>query len=46
MVQLLYLLLQTLEAGSDISVLTEDGSVQCLLPEGQYKTDEGMSFSK
>tara|TARA_R110002050_G_scaffold217227_2_gene353283 strand:- start:440 stop:1108 length:669 start_codon:yes stop_codon:yes gene_type:complete len=35
---------KTLEAGSDISVLTEDGST-ILLPEGQYKTDEGMSFS-
>ena len=33
-----------LEAGSDISVLTEDGST-ILLPEGQYRTDEGMSFS-
>ena len=35
---------KTLEAGSDISVLTEDGTT-ILLPEGQYKTDEGMSFS-
>ena len=35
---------KTLEAGSDISVLTEDGST-ILLPEGKYKTDEGMSFS-
>ena len=33
-----------LEAGSDISVLTEDGST-ILLPEGQYRTDEGMAFS-
>jgi|TARA_R110000796_G_scaffold87387_1_gene188633 hypothetical protein len=34
----------SLEAGSDISVLTEDGST-ILLPEGQYKTDEGLKFS-
>jgi len=34
----------TLEAGSDISVLTEDGST-ILLPEGKYKTDEGLQFS-
>ena len=33
-----------LEAGSDISVLTEDGST-ILLPEGKYRTDEGLSFS-
>jgi len=34
----------SLEAGSDISVLTEDGST-ILLPEGEYKTDEGLKFS-
>tara|TARA_R110000772_G_scaffold54563_2_gene124665 strand:- start:576 stop:1352 length:777 start_codon:yes stop_codon:yes gene_type:complete len=34
----------TLESGSDISVLTEDGST-ILLPEGKYKTDEGLQFS-
>jgi len=34
----------SLEAGSDISVLTEDGST-ILLPEGKYRTDEGMTFS-
>tara|TARA_R110000787_G_scaffold136810_2_gene249382 strand:+ start:656 stop:1426 length:771 start_codon:yes stop_codon:yes gene_type:complete len=33
-----------LEAGSDISVLTEDGST-ILLPEGNYKTEEGQNFS-
>jgi len=35
---------KTLEAGSDISVLTEDGST-ILLPEGEYKTEEGLAFS-
>ena len=35
---------KTLEAGSDISVLTEDGST-ILLPEGEYKTEEGLGFS-
>jgi len=34
----------SLEAGSDISVLTEDGST-ILLPEGKYRTDEGQNFS-
>ena len=33
-----------LEAGSDISVLTEDGSTM-LLPVGKYKTEEGLQFS-
>lgn len=33
-----------LEAGSDISVLTEDGSTM-LLPVGKYKTEEGLAFS-
>ena len=35
---------EALEPSVDISVLTEDGST-ILLPEGQYRTDEGMSFS-
>jgi len=35
---------KTLEVGSDISVLTEDGST-ILLPEGEYKTEEGLAFS-
>jgi len=35
---------KVLEAGSDISVLTEDGSTM-LLPEGMYTTEEGMRFS-
>ena len=35
---------KTLEAGSDISVLTEDGSTM-LLPVGKYKTEEGLQFS-
>ena len=33
-----------LEAGVDISVLTEDGSTM-LLPIGNYKTEEGQNFS-
>ena len=33
-----------LEAGVDISVLTEDGSTM-LLPVGEYKTEDGQSFS-
>ena len=33
-----------LEAGVDISVLTEDGSTM-LLPIGEYKTEEGQRFS-
>lgn len=33
-----------LEVGSDISVLTEDGTT-ILLPEGNYKTEEGQNFS-
>ncbi len=33
-----------LEVGSDISVLTEDGTT-ILLPEGTYKTEEGQNFS-
>tara|TARA_R110002051_G_scaffold15543_1_gene48270 strand:+ start:1223 stop:1906 length:684 start_codon:yes stop_codon:yes gene_type:complete len=35
---------KTLEAGSDISVLTEDGSTM-LLPVGKYKTEDGLAFS-
>ena len=35
---------KTLEAGSDISVLTEDGSTM-LLAVGKYKTEEGLGFS-
>tara|TARA_R110000824_G_scaffold303143_2_gene490926 strand:+ start:659 stop:1423 length:765 start_codon:yes stop_codon:yes gene_type:complete len=35
---------KVLEAGSDISVLTEDGTTM-LLPEGKYKTEEGLAFS-
>ena len=33
-----------LEAGVDISVLTEDGTTM-LLPVGKYKTEDGQSFS-
>ena len=33
----------SLEAGVDISVLTEDGTTM-LLPEGEYRTEDGMSF--
>ena len=33
-----------LEAGSDISVLTEDGTTM-LLPVGKYKTEDGLAFS-
>ena len=35
---------ESLEAGVDISVLTEDGTTM-LLPVGEYKTDEGQGFS-
>jgi len=35
---------ETLEAGVDISVLTEDGTTM-LLPIGEYKTEDGQSFS-
>lgn len=35
---------ESLEAGVDISVLTEDGTTM-LLPIGEYKTDEGQGFS-
>ena len=35
---------KTLEAGSDISVLTEDGTTM-LLAVGEYKTEEGLGFS-
>jgi len=35
---------EVLEAGVDISVLTEDGTTM-LLPVGEYKTDEGQGFS-
>jgi len=34
---------EELEAGVDISVLTEDGTT-ILLPVGTYKTDDGLSF--
>ena len=34
---------EELEAGVDISVLTEDGTT-ILLPIGTYKTDKGLSF--
>ena len=34
---------ETLEAGVDISVLTEDGTT-ILLPIGTYKTEDGVSF--
>ena len=34
---------EELEAGVDISVLTEDGTT-ILLPVGTYKTDTGVSF--
>ena len=34
---------EELEAGVDISVLTEDGTT-ILLPVGTYKTDTGISF--
>lgn len=33
-----------LEEGSDISVLTEDGTTM-LLPVGKYKTEDGLAFS-
>ena len=33
----------SLEAGVDVSVLTEDGTT-IPLPEGEYKTEEGISF--
>jgi len=33
----------SLESGVDISVLTEDGTTM-LLPEGQYRTEDGISF--
>jgi len=35
---------ESLEAGADISVLTEDGTT-ILLPVGEYKTEEGQGFS-
>jgi hypothetical protein len=35
---------ESLEAGVDISVLTEDGTTM-LLPVGEYKTEEGQGFS-
>jgi phage I-like protein len=35
---------KNLEAGVDISVLTEDGSTM-LLPVGEYKTEDGQRFS-
>ena len=35
---------KNLEAGVDISVLTEDGSTM-LLPIGEYKTEDGQRFS-
>ena len=35
---------ETLESGVDISVLTEDGTTM-LLPIGEYKTEDGQSFS-
>tara|TARA_R100001443_G_scaffold2056_1_gene7059 strand:- start:713 stop:1408 length:696 start_codon:yes stop_codon:yes gene_type:complete len=35
---------KNLEAGVDISVLTEDGSTM-LLPVGEYKTEDGQGFS-
>jgi len=34
----------SLEAGVDISVLTEDGTTM-LLPIGEYKTEDGLGFS-
>ena len=34
----------SLEAGADISVLTEDGTT-ILLPVGEYKTEDGQGFS-
>ena len=34
---------ESLEAGVDISVLTEDGTTM-LLPVGEYRTEDGMSF--
>ena len=34
---------EELEAGVDISVLTEDGTT-ILLPVGTYKTEDGLSF--
>ena len=35
---------ESLEAGVDISVLTEDGTTM-LLPVGEYKTEDGLGFS-
>ena len=35
---------ESLEAGVDVSVLTEDGTT-ILLPVGEYKTEEGQGFS-
>ena len=35
---------ESLEAGVDISVLTEDGTTM-LLPVGEYKTEDGIGFS-
>ena len=35
---------ESLEAGVDISVLTEDGTTM-LLPVGEYKTEDGQGFS-
>jgi len=35
---------EALESGVDISVLTEDGTTM-LLPIGEYKTEDGQSFS-
>ena len=35
---------ESLEAGVDISVLTEDGTTM-LLPVGKYKTEDGQGFS-
>ena len=34
----------SLEAGVDVSVLTEDGTTM-LLPVGEYKTEDGQGFS-
>ena len=34
---------ESLESGVDISVLTEDGTTM-LLPVGEYRTEDGMSF--
>ena len=35
---------ESLEAGVDVSVLTEDGTTM-LLPVGEYKTEDGQGFS-